>query len=114
MSANSSMQGILTDKDSVYFDFSFGEMGRKVHELELLQMIEPDPDDDPEKPPPKERGDKYLFIGTFIGLVVGGLLGAVLSLYVGWVILNIFTGLLVGGFAGLWIGSMVKKRSLSK
>ena len=114
MSINSSGQYSQTFQDSVYFDLSFGEAGKKVHEFELSRRLEPEPGDDPEKPPRQEPGDKYLFIGAFIGLVVGGVSGGIVSGFIGWLITNIIIGLVVGGVAGVWIGSLFKKRMLDK
>jgi MFS family permease len=70
-------------------------------------------DNDPERPPKREPGDKYILIGAIIGLIIGGILGAV----IGWlffsiagVLLGIILGFIIGGVAGVYIGDAIKKR----
>lgn len=70
-------------------------------------------DNDPEKPPRRQPGDKYILIGAIVGLIIGGVLGA----FIGWflfniagVLLGIILGLIIGGVAGAYIGEAIKKR----
>lgn len=89
-----------------------GEMMKKVVELELLQQYKSG--DDPEKPPPKERGDKYYALGALIGVIVGGIIGDMLSRFGGLILFDIIGGGVVGGFLGIFAGSLMKKRMLNK
>ncbi len=70
-------------------------------------------DNDPEKPPKPEPGDKGILIFLIIGLIVGGVLGAIsggLLFGVAGVLLGLFSGLIAGGIIGAIIGDKIKKR----
>jgi uncharacterized protein YcfJ len=89
-----------------------GEMMRKVNELELQQQYKSD--NDPEKPPPKEHGDKYYAAGALVGAIFGGITGGVLSRFGGLMLFDIIGGGVVGGFIGIFIGSQIRKNVLKK
>ena len=70
---------------------------------------------DPSKPPPQKPGDrKYLLAPAILGMVIGGVLGAVTATLVGLFIFDILIGMVVGGFAGILAGSIVRKQMSKK
>lgn len=70
---------------------------------------------DPSKPPPQKPGDKkYLLAPAIVGMVIGGILGAVTATLVGLFIFNILIGMVVGGLAGVLAGSIVRKKMSKK
>ena len=59
---------------------------------------------DPEKPPRRKPGDRYIIVGAVVGLVAGGGLGSFGGLFA------IFGGGIVGALIGSLIGNLVRKR----
>jgi hypothetical protein len=113
MSIYYSNRGSQTIRNSLYFSFDvFGEMQKKIGELEWMRQF--DPQHDPEKPPPKEHGDKYYVIGALVGAIVGGIIGGVLSRFGGLIMFDIIAGTVVGGIVGIMVGSLVRKHVLNK
>ena len=88
-----------------------GELMRKVNELELEQQYKTE--DDPEKPPVKEYGDKYYVAGALLGVTMGGTIGGILSIFGGWMLFDIIGGCVAGGLLGIFIGSRIRKRVLN-
>jgi hypothetical protein len=90
------------------------------HEREVQWELEKQygPEHDPDKLPPPEPGDKYIMLGTTIGIILGGVLGGILgsfySLPVITVIFCVFGGIVFGGLLGAIIGIVIKKHILNK
>ena len=67
---------------------------------------------DPEGPPRRERGDIYIILGALVGMIIGGVLAAVISYhYLGFVGIFLITGgcAIGGGIIGATIGNFIKK-----
>ena len=72
-------------------------------------------DNDPERPPKRGPGDKYILIGGAIGLSVGGASGAIVGgLCFGFLggSLGFLGGFIAGGIIGVIIGDSIRKRRL--
>jgi len=70
-------------------------------------------DKDPERPPKRGPGDKYILIGGAIGLITGGASGAVIGgLCFGFLggVLGFIVGFFGGGIIGVIIGDSIRKR----
>ena len=90
------------------------------HEREMHWELERQygPQRDPDKPPPRERGDKFIIIystiGVILGGIIGGVIGVVFSLHFFAVVLSVIGGVVIGGILGVIIGTRIKRRYLSK
>ena len=74
-------------------------------------------ENDPERPPEREPGDKYILIGAVVGLITGGTAGAIVGvLYSGvtGIFLGVTIGSITGGIIGVIIGDSIKKRRQRK
>ena len=72
-------------------------------------------DNDPERPPKRGPGDKYILICGAIGLSVGGVLGAIVGgLCFGFLggVIGFLAGFFGGGIIGVIIGDSIRKRRL--
>jgi hypothetical protein len=102
--------------NSMHYFLNPNEMHERQVQLELERQY--GPEHDPDKPPPMERGDKYIMIGTTIGVILGGGLGGFLgsfyNLHLLTVIFCVFGGIVVGGLLGAIIGIIIKRRVLNK
>ena len=58
-------------------------------------------DGKPQKPKP---GDKYILIGAIVGMIIGGVLGYSVNLFV------CIIGIIAGGIIGALAGDLIKKR----
>lgn len=70
-------------------------------------------ENDPERPPEREPGDKYILIGAISGLIIGGTAGGIVGvLYFGitGIIMCIIIGFITGGIIGVLTGDSIKKR----
>jgi len=56
---------------------------------------------DPDNPPPRRPGDKYLVIGFIIGGIAGGVLGAFLNFLI--------ISAIGGGILGLYVPALARK-----
>ena len=89
----------------------FGRL--KEYERDLRQRY--GSDNDPERPPKRGPGDKYILICGAIGLSVGGASGAVVGgLCFGFLggSLGFLGGFIAGGIIGVIIGDSIRKRRL--
>ncbi len=81
--------------------------------LEMESRMKYGGDNDPNKPPEPEPGDKYVVIGATAGLVVGGALGVLIGSHLtGFMggLIGLFVGVIVGGLVGTQLGGLVKQR----
>lgn len=96
--------------DSVTFIWTGDpQAGQKLYEAEIIHRYGKH---DPAKPPRREYGDIYILIGTILGMIVGGILAAIISYhYLGFIGIFLITivGVIVGGIIGATIGNFVKK-----
>jgi len=86
-------------------------IGRKVYDAEMRWRQRSEYD--PERPPRREPGDKYIIIGTIVGMIVGGALGAIIGNHYLGTIVSFFCaagGFIVGGIIGATAGNLIKKR----
>ena len=68
---------------------------------------------DPEKPPKWTPGDSYIVLGAIVGLIAGGVLGAIggnhyfglAGAFIGFIV-----GIITGGFIGASVGSLIRKK----
>jgi hypothetical protein len=86
-----------------------GERDRILYETERRYRSE----HEPEKPPKWTPGDSRIALGAIIGLIAGGVLGAIAgNHYFG--LAGVFTGFIVGiiagGIIGASIGSLIRKK----
>jgi hypothetical protein len=74
------------------------------------------PDNDPEKPPPREPGDKWILIAVVAGAAGCGILGVVVAILFGFatIFINLSVGVIGGGIIGALIGDLIKKRMLGR
>jgi hypothetical protein len=85
-----------------------------LHEEQVRSELERayGPEHDPDKPPPPEPGEKYIMLGTTIGIILGGVLGGIISFVINWhfvaIILSIIGGIVIGGILGVFIGNSIK------
>ncbi len=87
---------------SILFFYNPKEVDDRATEEQLL--LKYGSKHDPERPPEKKLGDRYIMIGVIAGMIVGTAVGARISgLY------GSFVGVIVGGIIGLIAGSVIKK-----
>ena len=82
---------------------------KRVYELETMYKYGKH---DPAKPPRRERGDIYIILGALVGMIIGGVVAAIVSYrYLGFTLIFLITGgsAIGGGIIGATIGSFVKK-----
>ncbi len=111
--------GLLTSNPAVaesprhLFFYTPPEMFQRENEIELERELRTE--GDPEHPPPRKPGDRYIAGGAMIGMVVGGASGGVIAwAYPGLpMVVMVVGGIVAGSFLGLLIGDRLKKRSLS-
>jgi uncharacterized membrane protein len=68
---------------------------------------------DPEKPPKWTPGDSYIVLGAIVGLIAGGVMGAIggnhyfglAGAFIGFIV-----GIITGGFIGASVGSLIRKK----
>jgi uncharacterized protein YcfJ len=67
-----------------------------------------------EPPPPPRRGEKYIFAGIALGLIVGGALGLLIGLWTGFLHPLLWLGVLAigGAVAGGNLGDALRRRSI--
>ena len=105
---NSSFKGNSTTS-FIYGGDSFTKQKEFEHELRRIYPSE----NDPERPPKWEPGDKYTVCGTIVGLIVGGVSGAIGSrLFFGFGLFGLLGGIFPGGIIGAIIGDFIRKRRL--
>ena len=95
-------------EDSMTF-FLPSDPFRKVYEAETMYKYGRH---DPAKPPMRERGDIYIILGALVGLIIGGVVAAIISYnYLGIVgiFLSIAGGAIAGGIIGATAGNFIKK-----
>lgn len=93
--------------------FIWGDPGARQRAFEAEMRMRYRSERDPERPPRWERGDKYIIIGTIVGLIVGGALGAIIGYHYLGLIGSVFCtvgGIFIGGILGATIGNLIKKR----
>ncbi len=91
-----------------FFELSDPFSRQREYELERRLRSEYDPD----TPPRWQPGDKYTVTGMIIGLIVGGLLGAIGGGY--HLVFIIAGGSIAGGIIGAIAGGLIGKRLRSK
>ncbi|UCH43364.1 MAG: hypothetical protein JSW16_02140 [Dehalococcoidales bacterium] len=72
-------------------------------------------ENDPERPPKRGPGDKYILIGALTGLIIGGVSVAIVGgIFFGFIggVLGFLGGFIAGGITGVMIGDSVRKRRL--
>ena len=83
----------------------------KEYDRDLRQRYESE--NDPERPPKRDPGDRSILIGAITGLLVGGILGVAVGglcfgFIGGW--LGLLGGFIAGGIIGVVIGDSIRKR----
>ncbi|MFC1920593.1 hypothetical protein ACFLYQ_02580 [Chloroflexota bacterium] len=63
---------------------------------------------DPDKPPGKKRGDKYVIIGAVVFCIIGGFIGSFFGFF------TTAGGLIIGGILGTYAGDALKKYILKR
>ncbi len=74
-------------------------------------------ENDPEQAPRPGRGDRYILACALVGIVIGGVVGAIIGYHFFSIIGGIygfFSGIILGGITGAFIGSVIKKRVIEK
>lgn len=108
MVSYSSVQNRQTIGNPLLMVLDGGEMQTIPADFDLQRQCEPQ--HDPEKPPPRQRGDRYYSLGALIGSIIGG----VLSQFGGLLVFDIIAGVVIGGIVGLILGSLLRKHILNK
>jgi len=87
------------------------DFAKREAEVELEQKLRTE--GDPEQPPPRRPGDRYITGGAIVGVVVGGVGGGIAAqAYTELpVVVLVVGGILVGGLLGLFIGDRLKQRA---
>lgn len=68
------------------------------------------PENDPERPPPKEPGDGFVIAGAVIGFFIGGVLGYFINSLLHYIVVFIIlAGVFIGSLVGTYIGYRFKK-----
>jgi hypothetical protein len=72
---------------------------------------------DPEAPPPKKPGEKYVIGIALLGMLVGATAAALISFRFaspGALVFFILGGIIIGGIAGVLIGDAIKNRRFDR
>ncbi|MBI2852225.1 MAG: hypothetical protein HYX84_03870 [Chloroflexi bacterium] len=90
------------------------ELEKRRIELEMERQY--GPKHDPQGPPPKRPGDKYVLIGLVVGVVIGGVLGILLARLVPFVsvAVGLIAGAIAGGIVGVMVADKLKDRLLNR
>ena len=93
-----------------------GESNRREVQWEMERQY--GPKHDPNGPPPKERGDKYIAICILIGVIIFGALAWFSGVMLSWATLTIIFamvgGVVIGGIIGAITGDRLKKSAANK
>ncbi len=99
--------------NTVLFMIPHGDPFGYKHAIEAEERIRNRSSKDPEQAPRREPGDKYVILGTVLGISIGCLVGFIIGssfFGIGGVFVGLIGGAVFGGFIGLTIGSYIKKR----
>ncbi len=97
-----------------YVFFMPPDYAKRVSEIELEHKLKTE--GDPEYPPPRRPGDRYLVGGAIVGFVLGGVAAGVAAwAYPGVpAVAIVFGGLVVGGLIGVFVGDRLRQRALAR
>ena len=109
----SNVDSFFKDGSVISYYYGGGDSFTRQKEFEHDLRSRYPSDNDPEKPPPWQPGDRITVIGTITGMIIGGALGCIAS----WLLYNIgifglLPGILVGGIIGAIIGDKIRRRRL--
>jgi len=101
---------LRSDNSPTFIIWGDPNIGRRVYDAEMIHRYGKH---DPAGPPRREPGDKYIIIGTIVGMIVGGALGAIIGHHYLGTMVSFFCaagGFIVGGIIGATLGNLFKKR----
>jgi hypothetical protein len=85
---------------------------------QLYYLAQCKPENDTERIPTTEKGDKYILLGTVIGMAVGGMASGIFGYCVNLnfliIVMAVLWGLDIGGIIGGITGNFFKRRALKR